>query len=58
MDEALIKKAFDESGVKTELPCAKAFQIAETYGIPKMDIAKYCNKHKVKIRKCQLGCFG
>jgi hypothetical protein len=58
MDEALIKKAFDESGVKTELPCAKAFQISEKYGIPKMDIAKYCNTHKVKIRKCQLGCFG
>jgi hypothetical protein len=58
MDEAAIKKAFEESGVKDQLPCAKAFQIAEKYGIPKMDIAKYCNKHKVKIRKCQLGCFG
>jgi hypothetical protein len=58
MDEAAIKKAFEESGVKNELPCAKAFQIAEKYGIPKLDIAKYCNKHKVKIRKCQLGCFG
>ncbi|HMK16518.1 MAG TPA: hypothetical protein VK450_06320 [Methanomicrobiales archaeon] len=58
MDEALIRKAFDESGVITELPCAKAFRISEKYGIPKMDIAKYCNTHKVKIRKCQLGCFG
>ncbi|HVN66601.1 MAG TPA: hypothetical protein VMT31_08320 [Methanomicrobiales archaeon] len=58
MDEVLIKKAFDESGIRNELPCAKAFQIAEKYGIPKMDIAKYCNRHKVKIRKCQLGCFG
>jgi len=58
MDEAAIAKALEESGVKNELPCAKAFQISEKYGIPKMDIAKSCNKHQVKIRKCQLGCFG
>lgn len=58
MDEALIKKALEESGIRSDLPCQKAFEISEKYGIPKMDIAKYCNRHKVKIRKCQLGCFG
>jgi hypothetical protein len=57
MDEAAIKKAFDEAGVKSEIACAKAFEISEKYGISKLDIAKYCNKHKVKFRKCQLGCF-
>ncbi len=57
MDEALIEKAFQESGVEKDLPCQKAFEISEKYGIPKMDIAKYCNRHRVKIRKCQLGCF-
>jgi hypothetical protein len=57
MDETLIRKAFEESGVKDNLPCPKAFEISEKYGIPKLDIAKYCNKHRVKIRKCQLGCF-
>jgi hypothetical protein len=57
MDEAAIQKAFDEAGVKNEIPCAKAFEISEKYGISKTDIAKYCNKHKVKFRKCQLGCF-
>jgi hypothetical protein len=57
MDEALIRKAFEETGVTKELPCPKAFEISEKYGIPRMDIAKYCNKHRVKIRKCQLGCF-
>ena len=58
MDDALIKKALDESGITSELPCPKAFEISEKYGIPKMEIARYCNRHKVKIRKCQLGCFG
>ena len=58
MDEAIIRKAFDESGVGKELPCQTAFEISKKYGIPKMGIARYCNEHKVKIRKCQLGCFG
>jgi hypothetical protein len=58
MDEALIRKAFDESCVEKDLPCQTAFEISEKYGIPKLEIARYCNKHKIKIRKCQLGCFG
>jgi hypothetical protein len=58
MDEALIRKAFDESRVEKDLPCQTAFEISEKYGIPKLEIARYCNKHKIKIRKCQLGCFG
>jgi hypothetical protein len=58
MDEARIRKAFEESGIGKELPCATAFQISEKYGIPKLEIARYCNRHRIKIRKCQLGCFG
>jgi hypothetical protein len=57
MDEARIKKAFQESGIEKDLPCQKAFEISEKYGIPKLEIARYCNRHRVKIRKCQLGCF-
>jgi len=57
MDDATIKKAFTESGVGGELPCPKAFEISEKYGIPKLEIARYCNRHRIKIRKCQLGCF-
>lgn len=59
MDEELIQKAFAESGITTEIRCEQAFAISEKYGIPKMDIARYCNRHdpKIKIRSCQLGCF-
>ena len=57
MDDAVIRKAFAESGVGSELPCPKAFEISEKYGIPKLEIARYCNKNRIKIRKCQLGCF-
>lgn len=59
MDENLIAKAFAESGITTEIRCEEAFAISEKYGIPKMDISRYCNRHdpKIKIRGCQLGCF-
>lgn len=60
MDEDLLEKAFAAHGITTEITCPVAFQIAEEYGIPKMDIATYCNtqKPRIKIRGCQLGCFG
>jgi len=58
MDEALIRKAFEEAGIGKEIPCETAFEISGKYGIPKMEIARYCNSHRIKIRKCQLGCFG
>lgn len=59
MDKELIEKAFEEFGITTEIRCEEAFAICEKYDIPKMDIARYCNRHdpKIKIRACQLGCF-
>jgi len=59
MDEETIKKAFEENGIENRISCPQAFQIAEKYDIPKFDIAKYCNRHKprIKIYGCQLGCF-
>jgi hypothetical protein len=59
MDRELIEKVFAERGITTEIRCEEAFAICEEYDIPKMDIARYCNRHdpKIKIRACQLGCF-
>ena len=57
MDDATIRKALADAGVGAELPCPKAFEISEKSGIPKLEIARYCNEHRIKIRKCQLGCF-
>lgn len=56
MDEK-VRKAFEESGISREITCEDAFTIAEKFKIPKMAIARYCNKNKIKIRSCQLGCF-
>lgn len=57
MDEEKVRKAFEAEGIEREIKCPQAFALSEKYGIPKMDIARYCNRHGIKIRACQLGCF-
>jgi hypothetical protein len=57
MDEEKIRDAFEKEGIISDIKCPEAFFIAEKYGIPKTDIARYCNTKGVKIRACQLGCF-
>jgi hypothetical protein len=57
MDEATIRKAFDEMGIENEIQCAQAEVISKKYAIPKREIGDYCDTHGVKIRGCQLGCF-
>ncbi|HOS83202.1 MAG TPA: hypothetical protein PK445_10805 [Methanolinea sp.] len=57
MDEEKVRKAFEAEGIVKEITCPQAFALSEKYGILKMDIARYCNTHGIKIRACQLGCF-
>ncbi|MDD3977085.1 hypothetical protein L1994_01205 [Methanomicrobium antiquum] len=52
-----LEEIFAEEGITNEIYCEKAFEIAEKYGLKKLDITRHCNKNNVKIRKCQLGCF-
>ena len=51
--EARLHKASHESRV----PCASALAIAESLGIPDAEVGKTANKLKLRIKKCQLGCF-
>jgi len=57
MDEEKIRDAFEKEGIGKEIKCPVAFEISDKYDIPKLDISRYCNRHGVKIRGCQLGCF-
>jgi hypothetical protein len=57
MDEEKIRDAFEKEGIGKEIKCPQAFEISDKYEIAKLDIARYCNRHGVKIRGCQLGCF-
>ena len=45
------------SKAKKTLTCAQAFELAQKYDLKIIEIGHICNKHKIKICKCQLGCF-
>ena len=57
--KAILK--FVDNGQSTEdkkrLTCAEAFELAEKYDVEIIEIGRICNKCKIKICKCQLGCF-
>lgn len=39
------------------LSCAKIWELAKTFKLPKMTATSYCAYFKVKIKPCQLGAF-
>jgi hypothetical protein len=54
--DAVIEAAVEMDGRK-KLSCAKAFRLAERFGAELPEIGRVCNDHKIRITKCQLGCF-
>lgn len=39
------------------IQCARALAIAKSLGIKPAEVGKTANRLKIKISKCQLGCF-
>lgn len=56
LTELVTASAVEEDGKRT-LACAEAFKLANEYGVGLPKIARICNARKIKITKCQLGCF-
>lgn len=54
---AAVLAASYEQGDRRRLNCADAFKIAEQLGVPLTDVSRVCNQDKIRISKCQLGCF-
>jgi hypothetical protein len=52
-----LDKKIQESLEEGKLPCGKAFQIAKELKVTPRDIGEACNRLKIKVRSCQLGCF-
>ena len=46
-----------ESDEKKKLTCADAFELAREFQADIIEVGRICNRHNVKICKCQLGCF-
>ena len=42
---------------RKSLACVTAFKLAKKYEVNVIEIGRLCNKHNIKICKCQLGCF-
>ncbi len=54
--KALLKRVQEVDGRK-KLQCAEAFELAQQFETGIIEIGRICNQHKIKICKCQLGCF-
>ena len=52
-----LEKKIQDSLVDGKLPCPKALQIAKEMKVSTKEIGETCNRLKIKIRSCQLGCF-
>jgi len=55
--QADLDKAIRGALVNDRLPCAAAWSIAKTFGIPKMAVTSACESLKIKVKPCQLGAF-
>jgi len=54
--DAVLTKA-QETDVRKRLTCAEAFELAKQFNVDVIEIGRICNQQKIKICKCQLGCF-
>lgn len=54
--EELADKLLKASG-ENRISCGGAFAIAKSLGVPIAEVGKAANRLKIKISKCQLGCF-
>ena len=54
--KAVLERAKETDGIK-KLACAEAFKLAKEFQVGVIEIGRICNRRKIKICKCQLGCF-
>lgn len=39
------------------IPCAKALALAHRLGVEPKQVGQVCDRERIKIVQCQLGCF-
>ncbi len=54
--EAVLEQSQETDGIK-KLTCSEAFKLAREFEAAPIEIGRICNQQKIKICKCQLGCF-
>ncbi len=53
----LIEKLLKERSNDGKITCTEARKIAEELRIPYIEVGRMANELKIKIKKCELGCF-
>ncbi len=57
-DREGLLSAVGEAARDNKLPCARAFQLANRFGVAPIVIGRAAEDLGIKISHCQLGCFG
>ncbi len=57
MSREELEQAVRSAAVNNRLSCAAAHRLAEEFKAAPGDIGAICNKLKIKITECGLGCF-
>lgn len=57
MNKDELIEAIRKEAVDGKMTCAKAWLLAEKFDCPKLEMGMLLNKLKIKLIKCQLGCF-
>ncbi|MHC5034718.1 MAG: hypothetical protein ACYTFZ_06750 [Planctomycetota bacterium] len=57
LDRRVIE-AVEAEAEEGRIPCARALALARRLGVDPKKIGEACNRARVKIVHCQLGCFG
>jgi len=52
-----LERSINGALINNRLPCAAAWNIAERYGISRMEVSSACEALKIKVKPCQLGAF-
>lgn len=52
-----IEKLLKEKSNEGKITCSEARKIAEELSIPYIEVGRMANELKIKIKKCELGCF-
>jgi len=55
---ARIAQAVRGAAEDGRIACSKALAIARRLGVPARAVGEVCNRERIKIVDCQLGCFG
>lgn len=52
-----LEQRLHEMSKENRIHCSTALAIAKSFQIPSKEVGKAANRLKIKISKCQLGCF-